>query len=656
MVNISEWNKNNILKFSIDNTYIEEELTDFPLLLNISTAAGKNSFNCENLFDELTVYTTNCENYGALLNFEDGLLDKSLHKSKVAFTGTGGSNSIYYKFGSKGYQMIPGYVSITMHKGLMPETYDFTIHGWFYVTSGETATGFFHLGHYTAGIMLICYNSQLRFSVNGSQILGNVNWVTPLNIWFHLAVVRASNYISVYYNGTLVMGPALYATTIVPTKNFEIGRDVDFGNTTFTGYIDEVVMLKNVALWTENFTPPNAPLDTPALFEKKIALVYPATQKHYINDAWITYNHGVQEQLYCEIERWDYINRSIQLWVKVPKILANQPTDILLYYDNTQPNNTDYIGFTAEFPAKQVWTNSYAGVFHLSQNPALLNNCMLDSSVNSNHGTPFTTILVTDLIDGVVGKAINFKAGTDYITVPDSTALNITSMLTIEGFIKASANNVSLAVVHKGAATTVGDVYTLVKTTANTITFEINDSATEGNGKITGSSVVNGEWTNITSTYNLTQQLLLKNGITVASGTFTTPINVSNNPLYIGMAEATASTGGIKEVRVSNVARTPAWIKATNYTCRDQLNTISNATIFKISGNITALGNIVQREVCLYDRSSGELIYKTISDTNGFYEVYTENTTEHNIVCYDNEDTPHLNDLMISKVTPVEEV
>ena len=76
MVNISEWNKNNILKFSIDNSYIDEELTNFPVLLNISTAAGKNNFNCNNLLEELIIPTTNCANYGVILNFEDVVLNK----------------------------------------------------------------------------------------------------------------------------------------------------------------------------------------------------------------------------------------------------------------------------------------------------------------------------------------------------------------------------------------------------------------------------------------------------------------------------------------------------------------------------------------------------------------------------------------------------
>jgi hypothetical protein len=226
--------------------------------------------------------------------------------------------------------------------------------------------------------------------------------------------------------------------------------------------------------------------------------------------------------------------------------------------------------------------------------------------------------------------------------------------LTIEGFVKAAVAGTSICVAHKGnlSTSTTGEMYSLYKDTSSILNFKINDNAST----ITGSNIIENEWTSLAATYNQAQQTIVKNGVTVVSGTYSLEINNALTNVYIGRHRNLASTGGIKEVRISNIARTPAWMKATNYTCRDQLNTITNATIFKISGNVTALGNVAQREVCLYDRVSGELIYKTTSGTDGFYEVYTENTTEHNIVCYDNEAAPHLNDLLISKVTPVEEV
>lgn len=36
MTSLTNWDKNKVLKFSIDNTYISEDLTDFPVLLNLS--------------------------------------------------------------------------------------------------------------------------------------------------------------------------------------------------------------------------------------------------------------------------------------------------------------------------------------------------------------------------------------------------------------------------------------------------------------------------------------------------------------------------------------------------------------------------------------------------------------------------------------------
>ena len=54
MTNINNWNKNNILKFSIDHTSLEEDLFDFPVLLNITESSGKNNYDCSTVFDELT--------------------------------------------------------------------------------------------------------------------------------------------------------------------------------------------------------------------------------------------------------------------------------------------------------------------------------------------------------------------------------------------------------------------------------------------------------------------------------------------------------------------------------------------------------------------------------------------------------------------------
>jgi hypothetical protein len=52
-MSLINWNKNNVLKFSVDHTLVDEDLVDFPMLLNITESSGINGFNCSELFTEL---------------------------------------------------------------------------------------------------------------------------------------------------------------------------------------------------------------------------------------------------------------------------------------------------------------------------------------------------------------------------------------------------------------------------------------------------------------------------------------------------------------------------------------------------------------------------------------------------------------------------
>jgi hypothetical protein len=98
------------------------------------------------------------------------------------------------------------------------------------------------------------------------------------------------------------------------------------------------------------------------------------------------------------------------------------------------------------------------------------------------------------------------------------------------------------------------------------------------------------------------------------------------------------------------------WIKANNYSVRDSLNMVQKADIYQTSGYVTELGQPVQREVFLYDRISGELMDKTISSTLGYYSLRTTVSGSHNIVCQDASSAPDFDDLIISKITPLEAI
>lgn len=80
-----------------------------------------------------------------------------------------------------------------------------------------------------------------------------------------------------------------------------------------------------------------------------------------------------------------------------------------------------YIGDTGEVAARKVWDSNFAGVWHMEQSPT---GSILDSTSNSNDGATLGSMTNDDLIDGKVGKALDFDGSDDYINVGDSSAFD----------------------------------------------------------------------------------------------------------------------------------------------------------------------------------------------------------------------------------------
>jgi len=78
----------------------------------------------------------------------------------------------------------------------------------------------------------------------------------------------------------------------------------------------------------------------------------------------VTKNDGTT-QCYVEIERWDHANEKAWLHIKVPNISSSSDTDLYLYYDSNQSDNTTYVGDVEE--RTEVWNSNYKGVYHLGE-------------------------------------------------------------------------------------------------------------------------------------------------------------------------------------------------------------------------------------------------------------------------------------------------
>ncbi|MDA3895678.1 MAG: MopE-related protein [Desulfobacteraceae bacterium] len=145
-------------------------------------------------------------------------------------------------------------------------TDDFTIDLWvnYTVVPSDNSNGIFGTGTWPiAGIY------RYAMKINN----GTLSWydpftgwvdtgVTPVaDTWYHLAVVRSGDTLSIYVNGseTITADCAGIAINSADT-GVAIGRaTTNLDGLYFNGYMDEIRITKGEALWTADFTPPNYP-------------------------------------------------------------------------------------------------------------------------------------------------------------------------------------------------------------------------------------------------------------------------------------------------------------------------------------------------------------------------------------------------------------
>ena len=189
-----------------------------------------------------------------LLHAED-FTDSSLNNLTV--TNTNVTISDNSKFGSKSFYFNGSNARLNITPTSMFEfgTGDFTVDMWIWPES-QSNDHFFFSGSASGAFF---------FGVSGSKIgygRASVAWDNaysvsiPNSSWTHIALVRASNVVTIYVNGVSV-GSATYTNTVtMGSGEVDIGsQGAGFYN---KGCIDEV-RVSNIARWTSNFTPPAEP-------------------------------------------------------------------------------------------------------------------------------------------------------------------------------------------------------------------------------------------------------------------------------------------------------------------------------------------------------------------------------------------------------------
>lgn len=166
---------------------------------------------------------------------------------QTAYSPYGDLWSNYFD-GSGDYLVTPSNAALGFGTG------DFTVECWYYHLSRASTDG------------LIGNGTNLNVYINTSGTLGYFNGssgqdssqTVPLNTWGHIAVVRASGTLKMYYNGVQVLSQS--NTTNYGTSSWYIGTNSAANNDPCNGYISNARIVKGTAVYTTGFTPPTAPL------------------------------------------------------------------------------------------------------------------------------------------------------------------------------------------------------------------------------------------------------------------------------------------------------------------------------------------------------------------------------------------------------------
>lgn len=145
-------------------------------------------------------------------------------------------------------------------------TSDFTVDFWVKFNGISPVIEFlqFNDNDYTYSFELYTANKlQMYFKVNSfvftyNAIMTNAWAGVTTGVWYHLAFVKWGVTPYIFINGT---SQALTQTGAIGylgdyQGNFAISGDSDFHNSCLNGWIDEVRILKGIAQWKANFTPP----------------------------------------------------------------------------------------------------------------------------------------------------------------------------------------------------------------------------------------------------------------------------------------------------------------------------------------------------------------------------------------------------------------
>jgi hypothetical protein len=528
---------------------------------------------------------------------------------------------------------------------------DFTIDGWAYIKTYDASSRAILSkrtsvsSSYIWVVIYVSPSGYLSVLATNNGTTWGINFsgsYVALNSWFHFAFVRTGNTFDFYFNGIKTNTGIMSGAIVKDTNQMYIGAaDQAFAGDWY-GYIYGLRISKGIARYSDNFTPGD-PLEYNSSFS---------------NRKKITITDANNNQLYTEIERWDHANKKAWLWTKVPTVASGTNTQLYFYYDKNKTDNIGYVGDTTSTPAQSVWSSGFAAVYHMSQMPILGGQAIKDSTSNNNHALYSTPFNMASYVDSKISKALIYNANDTNLDCGAGSSLDITGPVTLEATVYPTVFDQYDRIIDKSWSSVVDpwSIYSLLLANTEADARYAQFVTTSGNVDIgistTTRIITKNNWFYITGTTEDGNGRIYVNGILDNTGAVSHPQSFSSRPVFIGKYyhNTSSSFGGIiDEVRISNVSRSSAWVKATYYSNWNDLITfgaIEEPPYFFYEGYVNVLGVPSERRVHLYRRSTGQLVDGTTSSGDGYFKLQSRFPEYHYIIVLPelNEDYPLLFD------------
>ncbi|MCK5012432.1 MAG: hypothetical protein KAS66_01310 [Candidatus Omnitrophica bacterium] len=305
-------------------------------------------------------------------------------------------------------------------------------------------------------------------------------------------------------------------------------------------------------------------------------------------------------QCYVEIELFDYASSLAWLWIRTPHIAAGVVTELYIYYDVARSDNTTYVGDTGDPAAQNVWDVHFKTVHHLRD---ATTSSVKDSTSNIHDGEK-RGINAPDETTAQVGNGQNFDAANERIIIANHFDFDFSGAFTLEAIAKPVSAGSSSRLIYRydytsqagyylGQYGSKWQMYVFVGGLSNGI---LSDNAPTLNYEyIAGRRDASGDLELFIDGILQVDTAILSGAID-STGDVLLGIDTSDNYEFIGKLD---------EIRISDVGRSVAWIKATRYSNWDGL--VSYSAIETLSNSLSATLPMITATV-----AKGNMLFATL--------------------------------------------